>query len=1771
MNLRFSFTKASLALLLFVLCLPALAQTHTMPGKTQVTCNGCLGLNAHSEVNDGKPTVAYGDPLTRHVGRLVDSANTESMQCFACRTVRAGKILIARTRRGNAPPRAYIQMGEAVAAYNLDTFFSVKLPAGPESVNKWVTGGRYSRRAGMPFETVIVPDSYVNPEADRGTGGWTEGSAGDDQYIYGDHDYDDRGYVYATFSVYGWGIVKDSGESGGAKLPLVKQVYDVGSTTSVEPEVIVVLKSGSKYYALISPRSANAVAIYDVTNPAAPVKTTFREGKPWGIKKSERVGLAGWAKDSTGRLAFIGGDGRVRIFEPADFVAGGTPLIEIRGKNTINHIAFDESDNLWIAEGTTGGATSNVLRKYTRSGSTYTETVYDSPYGSGAFSPLNMHVAEGHIVLAGWGKNADGGDALDLRLLKIEGTNVRNIDLGGYFMKYYHYAPNGFAQPQAKPANYVSIPRGVQIIEWGNKTYLMYNTFGMGDVYEISAGGSIAAQMKSTFGTPNPHAQGEPGPYYADTLTFNATSSAPFATSMDWDFGNPESGPTNSGNSANGADIKHQYIGLTTAGQITAAKTVTVSDHFDPTVMETLTVNLKVPKARIGLPGGTALSAVNTTGVNVVAGDFFTDASDGSVEGHFGTWTLDTVPTKFMPGTQIPVGLVGQHTMTLVGSYGRYDATSLLPSGTPFNSNSVSVTYDVRPFLFTFKTPAPSGTSNVRFGATARTAAASILTAPTWTVTWTLKQGANDLHPPQSGSAAVGTIPNYDVPKNLITSGSVLTLKLEVAQGGIVGPAAYLVYTDTMPLQAPDPKINKSGCTHALGACTFTATSLGADPAMTGWVYEWKVLQGTSVIASGTNSPTFTPTINTAGSYKVTLKVTKSIFEKAEELPFTAAAPQCGPIVPADQVSIFASCTTNCPTDTDITFRADVFQYSVQDCDEFLWNFGDGTTGASQFTTHKFAINNSYTVKLTVKNATGSSIINPIVVRVGSSEPPPPPPPTCDAPTSASFTWSGNKGCRPGIDCKTGESVRFTAKKNDATLQDCDVASWSFGDDSGSPLKSPSHTYSAAGTFSVTLNVTNTKGSAPTVTQALKVVEDTTGNCTLFATKDDLILYYVGRDSGCSYANDVKCKKNEVIDFKALAFGYTFQSCDKYTWSFGDSGTSSTKEPTHSYTAAGNAFEVSLKVHNTANPSGATVTKIITFEGAPAEPVPTLTLPGFPRNGSKGATISFTVESDIDTTTGWTWDFGDGSGKNTSQAGQTGKTNTITHTFAAAGQYTVTVQARNGKDPSTVLTAAASNQITIVDIPTWNYLLPVSIHANGDGGSVWRTDVQIYHSTASPATPLKMTATFQGQNYNLELTQSTYIYDDFIGVLLGPDKSGQGSVLISTQNPVAPQIWTRTYNLAANGGTFGQFIPAILLNPVGGSGSATPAKPKYYLAGIREDARFRTNVGFVNLNTTDIAVNVAVYDEVRRPIGSFPLTIPAYTVQQFPLGTKLANLPAKPLSLDIDVPEGKQLFAYASLIDRTSNDPVLITAVADGDAASEDFRTSVTPGVGRIGDWRSDVTIFNPDTQGVDIDLEFYDSAGNKQGEAKGIFIGPLQFIQYEDLLRANVLTPTPPDSVGSLKIKTNTPANFTTNRFPVSFSRTYNDKNNGTGTFGQGINGFGAARANVKPGKTSLIPAVRSDDSYYTNIGLTNVSSVAVTVKVTLLDPNTGQPSAQQGSYTLAPNQSVVGTFDFGGNYKRGTLKVEIVGSEGAVWAFCSVIDRKTADPEYVPATLLP
>ncbi|MDI9393997.1 MAG: PKD domain-containing protein [Euryarchaeota archaeon] len=216
-------------------------------------------------------------------------------------------------------------------------------------------------------------------------------------------------------------------------------------------------------------------------------------------------------------------------------------------------------------------------------------------------------------------------------------------------------------------------------------------------------------------------------------------------------------------------------------------------------------------------------------------------------------------------------------------------------------------------------------------------------------------------------------------------------------------------------------------------------------------------------------------------------------------------------------------------------------------------------------------------------------------------------------------------------------TVRFT----DSSTGNPTKWEWDFNSDGtiDSTEKNPVYTYSTAGTYSVTLTVTN-------------------------STVSDKI----------TKSNYITVEKGPTADFSAsplsgtapLTVSFTDSSTGnptKWAWDFNSDGTidSTEKNPVFTYSTAG-TYSVTLTVTNSAASDEITKSNYITVGNGP-----TASFIASPLSGIAPLTVSFTDTSTGDPTK-WEWDFGDGNKSNDKNP---------SHTYSGEGTYTVKLTVTN--------------------------------------------------------------------------------------------------------------------------------------------------------------------------------------------------------------------------------------------------------------------------------------------------------------------------------------------------------------------------------------------------------------------------------------------------------------------------------------------------------------
>jgi PKD repeat protein len=156
------------------------------------------------------------------------------------------------------------------------------------------------------------------------------------------------------------------------------------------------------------------------------------------------------------------------------------------------------------------------------------------------------------------------------------------------------------------------------------------------------------------------------------------------------------------------------------------------------------------------------------------------------------------------------------------------------------------------------------------------------------------------------------------------------------------------------------------------------------------------------------------------------------------------------------------------------------------------WEFGDGNTAPGATATNTFATAGTYHVKLTVTDNAGASADVTHDVTVGA---------TANVPPTANFDLPS---CTAGTPC----GFHSTSTDADGTIASTD---WDFGDTGTGEGADVTHTYAAAGTFNVTMLVTDNGGATGTATKSLTVSPAASQDCTTTDTVVDCSLGMTSR------------------------------------------------------------------------------------------------------------------------------------------------------------------------------------------------------------------------------------------------------------------------------------------------------------------------------------------------------------------------------------------------------------------------------------------------------------------------------------------------------------------------------------------------------------------------------------------------------------------------------------------------------------------------------------
>ena len=298
------------------------------------------------------------------------------------------------------------------------------------------------------------------------------------------------------------------------------------------------------------------------------------------------------------------------------------------------------------------------------------------------------------------------------------------------------------------------------------------------------------------------------------------------------------------------------------------------------------------------------------------------------------------------------------------------------------------------------------------------------------------------------------------------------------------------------------------------------------------------------------------------------------------------------------------------------------------------WDFGDGNTGTGENPIHTYTVAGDYLVFLTVTDDDGATDSDSTTATVYANNLPPV--------SDAGGPYTGNVNVAVNFD-------GTVSADSDGTIVQYD---WDYGDGNSAVNAGavPTHTYTVAGTYDVSLTVTDNGG-------------DTNSSWTTAAIDSSNVPPMA--DAGGPYGHKV----DVPVHFDGSGSSDPDGTIDQYDWDFGDNNTATDAGPmpSHTYAAPG-VYDVVLTVTDNNGDTAKSATKALI---ADIGNLPPTADPGGPYARDQGVAVHFNGvgSSDPDgSIVQYDWDFGDG---NTAING--GPTPSHAYSVTVVGAYLVTL------------------------------------------------------------------------------------------------------------------------------------------------------------------------------------------------------------------------------------------------------------------------------------------------------------------------------------------------------------------------------------------------------------------------------------------------------------------------------------------------------------------
>jgi len=458
-------------------------------------------------------------------------------------------------------------------------------------------------------------------------------------------------------------------------------------------------------------------------------------------------------------------------------------------------------------------------------------------------------------------------------------------------------------------------------------------------------------------------------------------------------------------------------------------------------------------------------------------------------------------------------------------------------------------------------------------------------------------------------------------------------------------------------------------------------------------------------------------------------------------------------------------------------------------------------------------------------------------------------------------------------------------------------------------------------------------------------------------------------------------------------------------------------------------------------------------------------------------------------------------------------------------------------------------------------IFPGAASASGVGDAFFVTDARLYNQHASEPITVNLAFLARDADNSGAGEQAVTIpprrgvaFNDIVGEFFGRSEVA-GAIRMRSDDLF--YATSRTYNVGGSEGTFGSFIPGLPEEDAVDHGILLQ------VVNNPADDGFRANVGFVNPNLSTTEVTVRVYDaDTGALIGENALDLEPRTFSQINNVFKFVGQKNRVAgNATVEFSASRPVFAYAAVIDNTSDDPIVVLPYQDEGTPRSKASLSysrIIPGAANasgVGDafFVTDARLYNPDpSASITVNLSFLARDADNSGVGEQtVTIPPRRGVAFNDIVgeffgRSEV--------AGAIRMRSAAPFYAT--------SRTYN-VGGSEGTFGSFIPGLLEEDA-IDHGILLQIVNNPADDGFRANVGFVNpnLNTTAVTVRV--YDADTGVLIGERG-LDLKPRtfSQINNVFKFVGQKNRvvGNASVEFSSSR-PVFAYAAVIDNTSDDP---------